>query len=616
MDKRMRVVLWSATVGLIGLLAAFSDIGDHAAAASVRIPLLGSRGVESLGNRLVSGAASAQFMLVAAAAVGVAFMAVGCTADTRRPSRLTGLLLAISGPLWLLGQLRLSTNPVLFTIGLLCTNFYIAPLFQLLYLFPSGRPKRKVGTYGLVVLYIYVFVADWLDWAFYQPQDHGVPSPHEYLTIKDDPRLFHDVTNVTSICDGILIVAGFIVTVMLWRSGTQSWRRSFAPFGAAALLKAASAVAFESVLVPPGVWLRWVPTTTTVVIPLAVEIGMMISLRTQVRMTTSIVTELSDERIAADLQATLRRVLGDRSVDVGVWDSERQCFVDSEGKVVEPPPVGGRRIATPVRGGDSRPLALLVHDNVLTDEPELLDALGAAVRLALELRRVGDGLTDGLVDIRQLLAKAAASERRRVQRDIHDGVQTRLVTALLCLREAQENLGASEVPDVGVLLVQAGQEVEDAIAELRQLVRGAPPARLRSEGLPRALSRIADRTTGLRVLIDRVPRQRLDPVVEQAVYFVASEAVTNAVKHSRAKEVRISVRVVRDQVEVTVDDDGLGGAVPRIGGGIAGLQERVAEMGGRLSVTSPLGEGTRIVGLIPSTSGTASPQSSTSSPVT
>ena len=599
MSRRTRTALWVLTVVLIGVLAGFSDIGDHAAAASVRIPLLGSRGVEALGGRLVSGAASAQFMLVASAAVGIAFMAVGCTADTRRPSRLTGVLLAISGPLWLLGQLRLSTNPVLFTIGLLCTNFYIAPLFQLLFLFPSGRPKRKVGTYGLTVMYVYVVLADWLDWAFYQPSDHGVPSPHQYLVIKDDPRLFHDVTNVTTVCDGLLIVAGVIVTVLMWRSGTQSWRRSFAPFGGAAILKAASSVAFESVLVPPGIWLRWVPTTTTVVIPLAVEIGMMISLRTQVRMTSSIVTELSDERIAADLQATLRRVLGDRSVDVGVWDGDRQAYVDSSGGVVEPPPLGGRRIATPVRGGDARPLALLVHDTVLTDEPELLDALGAAVRLALELRRVGEGLTDGLVDIRQLLAKAAASERRRVQRDIHDGVQTRLVTALLCLREAQENLGASEVPDVGVLLVQAGQEVEDAIAELRQLVRGAGPGPLTSEGLRTALARLAQRTTGLRVCVDRVPRERLDPVAEQTVYFVATEAVTNAVKHARASEVRISVRVVKDQIEVTVDDDGLGGAVPRAGGGIAGLHERVAEMGGRLSLTSPLGEGTRIVGLIP-----------------
>src|SRR5438067_2446489 len=108
MNRRTRTTLWAITVGLIALLAGFSDIGDNAAAASVRIPLLGSRGVESLGNRLVSGAASAQFMLVAAAAVGIAFMAVGCTADTRRPSRLTGVLLAVAGPLWLLGSLRLS----------------------------------------------------------------------------------------------------------------------------------------------------------------------------------------------------------------------------------------------------------------------------------------------------------------------------------------------------------------------------------------------------------------------------------------------------------------------------------------------------------------------------
>jgi signal transduction histidine kinase len=346
------------------------------------------------------------------------------------------------------------------------------------------------------------------------------------------------------------------------------------------------------------VWLRWVPTTTTVCVPLAVEVGMMITLRTQMRMTSTIVTELSDQHIAADLQSTLRRVLGDTAIDVGVWDHEQHAFVDAEGEAVAVPLSGGRRIATVVRDNDERPLAMIVHDSTLSDGPELLDALCAAVRLALELRRAGGASSDGLVDIRQLLAQAAANERRRVQRNLHDGVQARLVTALLCVREAQENLGASEVPDVGVLLVQAGQEVEGAITELRQLARGAPPPGLASDGLAAALEQLADRAP-LRVTVARCPRRSLDPEVSQAVYYVASECVTNAVKHAHASEVQISVREVNGKFEVSVDDDGVGGAVPRAGGGLAGLIERVSELGGRLSVTSPDGEGTRIVAMIP-----------------
>ncbi|PWU21652.1 MAG: histidine kinase, partial [Candidatus Rokuibacteriota bacterium] len=250
---------------------------------------------------------------------------------------------------------------------------------------------------------------------------------------------------------------------------------------------------------------------------------------------------------------------------------------------------------------DGEPLAAIVHDASLLEEPELVRAAGAAARLALENAQLQAETRAQLAQVKESrvrIVAAADDERRRIERDLHDGAQQRLAALALQLRTAQRRLGSQEVdPEVETLLDSAVAELQAANEELRELVRGVYPAILTEDGLAAALESLALRSP-FPIELD-VVEGRFDPKVEATAYFVACEALANVAKHARASKVAVCVARHDGLLRVQVTDDGVGGARALTGSGLSGLGDRVEALGGRLRIDSRAASGTTIVGEIP-----------------
>lgn len=192
---------------------------------------------------------------------------------------------------------------------------------------------------------------------------------------------------------------------------------------------------------------------------------------------------------------------------------------------------------------------------------------------------------------------SAESERRRIERDLHDGAQQRLIAAAMDLGSARERIGTD--PEAAAPLVaNAHEEVKAAMKEIRDLVRGVHPVILEDRGLDAALSAVVARATVPVTLSVDVPR-RPSPAIESAAYFIVSEALTNVARHSHAKSARVQVVRQGDRLVIVVDDDGVGGAEPARGTGLRGLDERVRSLGGRFQILSQPGGPTTLIAELP-----------------
>jgi signal transduction histidine kinase len=302
-------------------------------------------------------------------------------------------------------------------------------------------------------------------------------------------------------------------------------------------------------------------------------------------------TRIDDGRARPEnLEDTLRHALRDPELRVGYVLPGRPGLVDLTSA---PLPVGeGRQV--PVRVGDT-PVGTLLPVRTEASR-ELLREIASDVGLIVELIRSRLELTEALrevADSRARILHAGYRERRRLERDLHDGAQQRLVSLGMAVRLAQRHLGDPGF-DVNGLLDQAVAELSTAVAELRAIARGLRPLDLDS-GLGPAIRSL---TTALPIpVVLELDEQEVPDDVATTAYYVASEALANVVKHADAATVAVSVARQGGHVHVRISDDGRGGAHARPGSGLAGLVDRVAAAGGRLSVES--GHGTRVEAVLP-----------------
>jgi signal transduction histidine kinase len=215
------------------------------------------------------------------------------------------------------------------------------------------------------------------------------------------------------------------------------------------------------------------------------------------------------------------------------------------------------------------------------------------VALALESAEAHDQLTAS----RARIVEAGLAERRRLERNLHDGAQQRLVTLAVHLRMAQACL-EEDPAAASALLATIGEDLKLALEELRELARGLHPAVLSDHGLEPALRSLANRAPFL-VEVVGVPPQRLDEGVEAAVYYVVAESLTNAIKHADASEARVEIATTGKEVTVAIRDNGSGGARMDSGSGLRGLADRIEALGGQLGVESPSGAGTVVSATLP-----------------
>ena len=244
--------------------------------------------------------------------------------------------------------------------------------------------------------------------------------------------------------------------------------------------------------------------------------------------------------------------------------------------------------------------AVLIHHEELRHEPDLVKVTVTAAGLALEHSRLQAEVQVQLEQVRASRARivqAGDAERRRLERDLHDGAQQRLVTLSLALGLARSRAAGTD-PELVALIESAGKEAQEALVELRELARGIHPAVLTETGLAGAIQALVERSP-VATTITAVPAGRFPAAIEATAYFVVSEALANVAKHALAGSAQVTIRQLPGQLLVQVSDDGAGGARPDGGSGLRGLADRVASVGGALRIDSEPGCGTRLEADLP-----------------
>lgn len=546
---------------------------------------------------------------------GLAFIVTGLIAWRKRPGNRIGPLMVATGCFILLGRgVRQFESPVIYTISAFAWGPYGALFAWTILAFPTGRLR---GNFERLIIGAWLFsnvVLKTIVRTFNEPHELGCepcPPGLNLLHIEGTTHLYEPMLRANDTLVQALILAVIpILTLRLIRATPPARRVLFVPVVAGLCVAVASTVVVATTIVaglpsgptiPVGVMQAVdvsmkVEAITIVILPLGLLSGL---LRTRVTRSNvgSLVVELSAIPPARELRGILARTLGDPSLVLGLRVGDRYLDVDAE-PIELPPPDG--RAATPVDYG-GEPLAVLVHDPALLEDDGLLDAVAAAARMALQNARLQADIQSQLKEIqasRTRIVEAADEERRRLERDIHDGAQQRLVALSMALRMLHEEVGVKVDPSLADLIGRANDEARAAIDEVRDLARGVHPKILTDAGLDDALISLAESAAGP-VRVESDLRRRFAPAVEAAAYFVCCEALANVAKHAAASSAVIRTAYADGRLEIRVEDEGPGGAGLDRGKGLTGLSDRVAALGGRLRVESHEGAGTRVSASIP-----------------
>lgn len=314
-----------------------------------------------------------------------------------------------------------------------------------------------------------------------------------------------------------------------------------------------------------------------------------------------LVVELGESR-SGSLRDGLANALGDPTLEVGYWLADGR-FVDAAGRVLVRPTARSGRAVTPIeRAG--QPVAAIMHDAAVLDDPRLVSAVSSAARLAASNAQlhseVGAQLSE-LRESRRRLLDAGDEERRRLERRLQEGVEWQLEELSCALGRVRAHAArGSPAPAVVEQIGVAQEQLERSLAELVELARGLHPRVLAESGLAGALAQLAASSpVDVEVTAVDVP-VAVAVAGEVAAYFVCAEALANVAKYAFASRVWIDVRCGGADLTVRVRDDGVGGADPRRGSGLRGLVDRVEAHGGRLRIESPPRRGTLLVATIPS----------------
>jgi signal transduction histidine kinase len=537
---------------------------------------------------------------------GWGFIGVGLYAWGRRPDNRLGTLMAATGFAWLVAAAGFSDLPLVFTLSQVCGAVFFAVVIHLLLAFPSGRLQTLAERRIVATAYLLTTVANVPLWLFADPEALGCDDcPRNLILIDSNESL---VTTASAILNGVgafLVLCVLIVMVRRWRRATGAQRRFLVPVysaGVAVLLLLIVLVSAQAGGVEAkALDVLWVAA----MVPFALVPYLFLYTLVRTRMIQSgavgeLMARLGDTPQRGELRDALARALGDPSLELVYWLPDDERFVDARGRFVRlPDPSSGRAVTKVERDGEC--VAAIVYDAVVQDQQGgYVDAIGAAASLALENERLDAELRSKVEELRasrERMLSIGLEERRRLERDLHDGAQQRLVSMALNMRLARSRL-RNDPSGAEQLLDGAGDELEAALAELRELARGIHPAVLSDRGLDTALETLARRAP-LPVELERLPDERLPEAIELAAYYVVAEALTNVAKYASASHATVDVRRMNGRLVVRVTDDGVGGADPEEGSGLRGLADRLAVIEGRLEIDSEPGKGTTITAKIP-----------------
>jgi signal transduction histidine kinase len=526
--------------------------------------------------------------------IGGSFAACGLIAWRRRPDSQIGLLMTLAGFGFFVTPLAAQIDaPAGQTAAMFFSDIWTIPFVALLLTYVTGGRVQSAVDRSLVWVFVTSLVGLQFLWMLFLELEGNV------LVAFPDEGIANVIDKTQRSLTLIGCVGTFVVVAARWRAASPARRRALLPSiaGGAALLLFASLLANDLI----GTGTRsdlhlWLAITSLLLVPAAFLAGLLRS-----RLARGGLAELFRglrTMRGAELQAALAKTMGDPGLLVARRIPGRQAYVDSDGAPVALPTTPGDRRIVPVER-DVREIAAIVYDASLDDDPELVEAVSAAAALALENEQLhveSEGRLAELQASRERIVTAGDTERRRLERNLHDGAQQRLVALSMQLRLLRGRI--REDPSTAEALVTtASDELALSLTELRELARGLHPAVL-DHGLETALESLAS-LSPVPTTVTYGAERELPAPVELAAYFVASEALTNVAKYAQARVAHVLVTHAAGRLVVEVADDGIGGADVAGGSGLRGLADRVDALDGRLLVVSPPGEGTSVRAELP-----------------
>ena len=525
-------------------------------------------------------------------AAGLGLLAAGLLAWIEPRTRRLGVLALLAGVSWFGPDWEGwdGGSPLLRSLGAIVTPFFLALLFHLVLALPLGRlrswPARVLvaAAYG-VAAFVSLGRALFRD-PFLDPYCWRNCLYNSFL-VHADPRVarvLDDVWVRTSLAIGLLLVVTGALRLLTASAPAQ---RVLVPTLGPGVLAGGAASAYAVALLRTpledprsagfsSIFLAF--SLSVAALALGLAWGVL-----ETRRTRAAVSRLAGELGEAPLPGTLRDALaaavGDPALEVAYWLPEAQRLVDGRGKRMEAPVPGQGRAVTPLVR-DGRPVALVVHDAALLEGPALEREIGSAARLAVENERLQAEVLAQLEDLRASRARIVETgdaERRRLERDLHDGAQQRLLALSYDLRLARAAAEAAGDREHVTLLASGGDEAQAALGELRELAHGIYPAILAEAGLAPALATLADEAP-LPVELPEIPPERYSAPVETAAYLTVTEAIADAVGREATF---VSVDVAREDAELVVQvrDDGAAGT-----SALLHIADRVGALGGSLEV--------------------------------
>ena len=585
--------------GALLALALAGAVATAAAAALGYAGAVGQPGLTALARALIVGAP----------------IAIGLYAWSRRPSQRFGLVLVAAGGTWAVTTLAESADPFAYTVGR--TAGWLAELLfvYLVLSFPTGRLPELIDRRLVRAMTAVVAV-------FYLPQlvlaeTFSVPSPFTSCTDGcPDNALFAFDTEPAFVQSlmrplGAVLVLGVMTAVVLrlfgrMRRSTPLTRRMLAPVVAVAMARAGVlGIAIVGRELEPDAWpvqlAAWPLALAMPAVALAFLAGLLhwrLFAETALRRLAECLQALPD---ALTLRRAFAEAFGDPTIKIFFPGGGANGWMDPWGRPAElPGPDSGRAVSEVRRHGTV--VAAIVHDEGLLERPELLEAGASMAAVVLENQRLAAEAEAALRELQRSRARIAAGaehERRRIERDLHDGAQQRLVALRIELELAEEVVLRDPVRGAERLR-ELEHEVDEALEELRALAHGVYPPLLADRGLHDALREVAMRS---RIHIDLVTHGdlgRFSTEVEAAIYFCVLEALQNVHKHAPSAR-RIVVMLdagVGDELRFSVRDDGAGAAVIDEGAGMTNMRDRLAAIGGDVVIASKPGIGTVVRGRV------------------
>jgi len=532
--------------------------------------------------------------------VGWSFVASGLLAWERRPDNPVGRVMVATGFAWFAHELMWAGDALRWTLGQLFESTYLLGVGFLVVSFPDGRLHTLAERALMATALVNVTVLQLASLLLGYGDTPDCPCPDNLVQVADAPAASEAIVHVQQGLGAALAAWTVVVVARRWQGASPSSRLAIAPVlvtGAIAFALLIPWVLNDALGEPLADWPDVALQLALAAVPVAFLVGLL-RLRLARAAVADLVVELGGEVAPGALRTALARALRDPTLTVAYWLEDRGSYVDAGGLPVTLPDGPDRAVTVVEREG--RRIAALVHDPALADQPDLVGSAGAAAGLALENERLQAELRARLEELRASRARivaAAEDERRRIERDLHDGTQQRLVSIAMTLGLADSRLDAGPSA-VRPLLAQARSALSEALGELRELSQGIHPGILTERGLGAALEELVYGAR-LPLELDVGLPERLPERVEAAAYYVVSEALTNVAKHAGAGAVQVSVRRADGRAVIEVADDGVGGADGARGTGLRGLADRVDALGGRLRVESPPGRGTVVHAEIP-----------------